>query len=298
MKKVLVGVLLAVAMAGCGSGTSASVGSRACIAVASCGLFDVSLNSCSFGIHLLGNEVVSNSFKLTTTQVQCVASAGSNCDAARKCFNNGNAPATCTTGSRSCEGSTLVLCEPNLSAPGTPGTRRYDCANAGLQCITNGNNLDCGTASCAGINASCSGTDLLYCDSNIQRAYPCGDFNATCVTTGLAPHCRGSGAACSQGGANPLNPPRIRCDGAKIISCVDGQEAATDCGIYGLGCFANLNGNAFECAFDDQCDQSYNSTCSADGVLTFCNGGKVDTFSCKSNGYSACAPDNGGRCIK
>lgn len=290
-------VALAFTAIACGKETTSSVGSRACVSVASCQLFDVNVSNCSFGVHLLGIDYVSNAFKITPEQVTCIAAAGSNCDNARRCLNNGNAPSSCS-GGRLCEGTTLIMCEDNLAAPGTPGTRRFDCASVGLSCIANGNTLDCGTASCSGLNASCSGNDLIYCDgSGVQKKYPCGDYKATCITQGIVPHCRGTGPACSQTSNNPFNPPTIRCDGTKIVYCVDGQEAYLDCGTYGLGCFSDGD-NGYQCAFGAECDQGYDATCAADGKLTFCNGGKVDTFDCKGAGYASCDPDEGGRCVK
>ncbi len=300
MRSTLAAVMLVgLAAVGCGeSGTTASVGSKACMSLASCDLFDFNVSQCSFGAALLGSDYWSNVFKIEPEQVTCLAAAGSDCDAARKCLNKGAAPATCS-GGRSCEGTVLVLCEDNLAAPGTRGTRRFDCASANLSCIANGATLDCGTASCSGLNASCSGNDLLYCQGDgVQRRYPCSESNATCVTTGIAPHCRGTGAACSQQSGNPLQPPPIRCDGTKVVFCVDGQEAPFDCGPYGLGCFANANDADFGCAFGNACDDDYNATCDANAKLTFCNGGNVDVFDCKGAGYSSCSPNDGGACIK
>lgn len=282
---------------GCGSESSASAGAKACVALTSCGIVATNLTSCTYSVHTLGLDYIANAIHASQAQATCVANAGADCDAVRKCLNNGAAPASCN-GGRSCEGNTIVLCENNLAGPNMMGQRRYDCSNGGLQCIANGATIECGSASCSGLNASCNGTKLDYCPGNgVETQLDCSNFSGTCNTATVA-HCRGTGATCSQTSINPFDPPRIRCQGKQVVFCLDGQEGFLDCGRFGLGCFPNINGHDFDCGVGGECDTNYNATCANDGTLTYCNAGKVDTFNCKGQGYTSCSPDGGGRCVK
>jgi hypothetical protein len=285
-----------VLVAGCGSSSSVvtgASGSRACVTSAACGLLD-GVSLCTSGVAGVNNDRIAVGARTSAATVNCLAAAGTDCVAARKCLDGGATPSPCTVGSApSCAGNQLVRCSQEAGTGGMGGTTEFDCAGAGLVCVTGTNGVvDCGIGSCSGLSANCVGDKLQYCATGIVRELDCGEAKATCVSTGV-PHCRGTGAPCSQTSLDPLDPPALRCDGTRVVTCVDGQEASFDCATLQLGCYANVNRKAFGCALGNQCDPtSFSDTC-AGLKLSYCDDGVPATFDCGAAGFKNC---DSGRC--
>lgn len=300
MKRVL--LAFALVAVGCGdSKVTQQSGAAACITAAACGIVDIGVSACSQAVAQINDPSVSVRIHLSPGQVNCIANAGSDCAAAKKCLANGMTPAECSGLSSSCAGNVWQTCS---AAAGTgtasQGMQLFDCGQVGQMCVANGNNVDCGYGTCSGSSKACvspdgtSGGNLLeQCDNGILRREDCTRIDASCNPSGiLGPHCRGNGPACSSG---VLDGP-LRCDGSVLVSCVDGAEARFDCASLRLGCFAKAGGGGFGCAAGNECDPgNYPITC-VGSTLKFCNNGKVQTFDCASAGFSTCSPNNGGSC--
>lgn len=241
---------------------------------------------------------------LTPSRVNCVAAAGSDCAAAKRCLAGGNTPKTCTTVGESCDGNTWTSCLLALGSGGSFGERTFDCAAYGLLCIGKGGSADCGVAGCMPDAGACVTADNMPGGNFVTGCYgqgtlklrDCGRLAATCVPAGLTSpaHCRGNGATCTAppGGADDT----VGCDGNVLLHCLDGQEGREDCGQYGLGCFPRLSGGGYACLAGVDCDPYATSPTCAGKALTFCNNGKMQTFDCGAAGFATCNPNNGGSC--
>jgi hypothetical protein len=286
--------LLAIAsmVVGCGGGIdhiTASTGAKACATISSCGVGGVT--SCTRFITSVNNDSTAPLTHFSASEVSCLASAGADCDAARRCLNGGKTPSPCTGASNSCSGNVLISCSPLGGSNGTSGTIQFDCGAYGQMCVANNNRIDCGFGSCSGLSAQCVGNVLQTCDGSIVHQVDCSQYSAVCVSSGI-PSCRGVGAACDKGQANGS----IRCDGNTLVICADGQEARFSCGSIEEGCFPNADGTGFGCAAGGDCTPtSFSPTCTGT-TLHFCNNGKSDTLDCASIGFHGCSADNGGKC--
>jgi hypothetical protein len=230
-------------------------------------------------------------------EVNFLALAQNGCDAARKCLNNNMTPQSCSaSGPQSCMGTILQSCGTLTGTNGQTATSSFDCATYGEMCVQGKGTVNCGLGTCnAPSPSTCVGTKLQSCDGNgITHQLDCAIFNSTCVTS-IAAHCRGTGPTCSTQITNANSS--LRCDGTRLVTCADGQEASFDCASIQTGCFANAKGNAFDCALGNSCDPRDLSTPKCMGTkLSFCNNGKMDTFDCASSGFKGCDPSGGGRC--
>lgn len=310
MRKLTLALL--VVLSGCGPSITASSGAAACIVASSCGLVGTSASSCTAFISSINDpslallEDIENPLgggvsHISPAQVNCIASAGTDCAKAKACLDNGMTPAACSGNSESCMGTFIVSCSAATGSNGNNGQSVFDCSTlgAGYTCLAANGAVACGTATCGGGNPTqCMGNIIQGCKNGIFEQVDCATFSSTCVTAGLEAHCRGSGASCSTN-ATANNPAAaIRCDGSVLVTCSDGQEARYDCGRQNLGCFPNPGGNGgFDCYAGSDCDSTtFTSTCSGN-TLTFCNKGKIDTFNCGSNGFTGCDA-NAGTCSK
>jgi len=288
---LVVGVLVG----GCGNSNTISPASavKGCSTAASCDLLGQSgIQGCASSVVALNDPALVAFFRvpLSGAEVNCLAAAGKDCNAAKRCLNNGMPPMTCSgSGPLVCSGPTL------LQSCSNGNTTQFDCAFYGETCLSGRNNVACGAGTCSPGAGSCMGTSLQSCDSNgVYHVTSCAEIGSTCVTSGTA-HCRGTGAAC-QGPVLGFGDNSLRCDGDKLINCFDGQEAAFDCTRLQLHCFPNAKGNHAACALGNQCDPGNAMTVCNGTVLSFCNNGKPDTYDCASGGWSRCIPDNGGSC--
>jgi hypothetical protein len=273
------------------------VGVAACVTVNSCGMAMNGVSQCSADVAGLNNAQIAAFFRanISAKEVTCLAAAAGKCDAAKKCLNGGMTPSVCTGSSSLCTGSVMTSCGAATGSNGQLGTQQFDCMTYGELCVSNMGAISCGLGTCNVPTApTCAGTALQTCDMNgILHQLDCAIFDSVCVTTGIA-HCRGKGAACTTMITDPFRG--IRCDGTKLVRCLDGQEAPFDCAGMQTGCFANAKGNPFDCALGNECNpMTFSSTC-AGSKLSFCNNGKLATYDCAAVGYKGCDPSMGGRC--
>jgi hypothetical protein len=291
---------LALLVIGCGDGkVTQQSGAAACLTASACGIIDGGVSACTQVIAFINDPALAGAAKVSAAEVNCIANAGSDCAAARKCLANGMTPAACSGVSESCAGNVWQSCTVAAGSGGNEGIQLFDCGDVGQMCVANNGNVDCGYGSCSGGTASCvtpdgmpGGNLVQRCDNGILKREDCTRTSASCNPSGVA-HCRGDGPACSAPG---IFNNTLRCDGSVLVSCVDGGEARYDCGKVNLGCFANVGGNGFACAAGNECDpNNYTATC-VGTKLTFCNKGKVQSADCASAGFATCSPNNGGSC--
>lgn len=304
MKRLFLGLII-VAAASCGNkGVTTQSGAAACITAAACGIVDAGVSQCTQFVALVNDPSTAAAAHISASEVLCLANAGSDCTAAKKCLGGNNTPAVCSGVADSCNGNIWQSCTDAAGTGGMKGMQQFDCASSGELCVANGNNVDCGFGTCSGGQPSCVGPDgnpggnlVQSCQNGITKHQDCTLFNASCNPSGLlGAHCRGNGPACS---SPSFGNNTLRCDGTVLVSCLDGQEAKRDCAPFNLGCYPNPNGAAgFSCAAGNECDaNSFTSSC-VGTKLTFCNDGKIDQIDCAASGFSTCNPNNGGSCSK
>ena len=291
--------LLVLLVAGCGSNSvTQQAGAAACITASACGIIAGGVSVCSQYVVSVNDPAVAAGAHISPSEVNCLASAGSDCTAAKKCLSGGTTPATCSGNATSCNGNTWQQCTLTAGTGGNAGIQTFDCAAYGQMCVTNNGNTDCGYGTCSGISSSCVSPDgtpggnfLQTCNGGILERTDCSRVDASCNPSGV-PHCRGNGPACSA----TLGDNTLRCDGSVLVTCADGQEARYDCGKDNLGCFVGVNGNAFGCALGTACNpNNFGATCQ--GLkLSFCNKGIVQTADCGAAGFATCNPNGGGSC--
>jgi hypothetical protein len=294
-------VTLVVSAAGCSGGNTvtSTAGAGACATASACGLFGQSgIQQCSSGVLAVNSPAYASAHRdvaqITGAQVNCLAAAGKDCNAAEKCLNNGDTPMSCSTaGPQSCSGNTLRACT-NLN--GQDLTTQFDCSFYGETCVSGKNEVACGLGTCSGGGATCMQDELQTCDTNgVTHQFDCAAFGATCVPGALA-HCRGKSPNVCTGPLFGIGDNSLRCDGNTLVNCFDGQEANFDCGQVQLNCVANANGAHAACALGNECNPATAAVTCTGTVLHFCNNGKNDTFDCAKGGWTTCDPSNGGRC--
>ncbi len=293
MKKL--GLLLFL-VAGCGNSVSLQSGAQACITAAACGIVTGGVSACTQVVGLVNDDSVAASAHISASEVNCIASAGSNCATAKKCIAGGNTPATCSGAATSCVGNSWQQCNLAAGSAGNSGIQTFDCSSVGEMCVTNSGNTDCGFGTCSpGTAASCNGSTVQTCSNGIVQQTDCSQSDSTCNPSGIVAHCRGNGAACT---SRTLTDNTVRCDGSVLVSCADGQEARTDCSRYNLGCHPGVgnNANAFVCSAGTDCDPGSAGAICTGTKLQFCNKGVTQTIDCKSLGFATCTPHDGGSC--
>lgn len=295
-------VALVVAVAGCGNpGVTQQSGAAACLAASACGILVGGVSACTQVIAFVNDPAVAASAHVSAAEINCIASAGHDCAAAKRCLGNNAMPASCNGNSDACNGNLWQSCTNAAGAGGNKGVQIFDCASVGRTCVANNGAVDCGFGTCSGGMSSCVGPDgsangnlVQRCTNGILQREDCTRTNATCNPSGIfGAHCRGNGPGCM---SPSLTNNTLRCEGAVLVSCADGQESRYDCGQLNLGCFPNPNGTGFGCFGGNACDPN-NFTASCSGTkLTFCNKGQVQTADCAGAGFAACSPNGGGSC--
>lgn len=296
-------------IAGCGNHSgpvTQQLGAAACITAHACGLGllgDVS--ECSEMISYVNDSQYAVTFRLTPSQVGCIAAAGADCAAAKRCLAGGRTPAACPTVGESCSGDSWQSCTSVAGSGGKFGVRTFDCAAYGQRCIAIGTTADCGfggcmsgetPATCVTADGSPGGNFAETClGYGTLHRRDCVLLDASCNSSGaLGGHCRGNGPTCA---AAPLgSDDTLGCDGTVLLHCLDGQQAREDCSRYGLGCFARLTGGGYGCFAGDECDPFNPAASCAGKSLSFCNNGKMQTFDCGAAGFATCDASNGGSC--
>lgn len=305
MKKL--GLFVLVLVAGCGnSGVTQQSGAAACLTASACGIYVGGVSGCTQVVALVNDPVGEASVHLSPGEVNCIANAGSDCTAAKKCLAGGQVPAVCTGASESCSGTTWQQCNDLAGTGGNRGVQTYDCAATGRMCVANNGNVDCGYGTCAGGSASTcispdgnpNGNLVQSCNNGIIERDDCTRIDASCNPSNGA-HCRGNGPACAN---RTAGDDSVRCDGNVLVTCADGQEARYDCTKLNLGCFNNPSTGPFTkqfgCFAGNECNPS-NFTATCVGLtLTFCNKGKIQMADCGAAGFAGCSPNLGGSCSK
>jgi len=284
-------------------------GAAACITADACGIplypnGPPGVTACVQLISLINNPEHALALRLTPSQADCVAAAGSNCAAAKRCLAGGNTPKACPTVQQSCDGSTWTYCLSAFGSGGGFGERTFDCAAYGQLCIAKAGYADCGVGSCEPDVGSCVMADGSPGGNFVTGCYgggtlklrDCGRLAASCIPPGstTVAHCRGNGAACTApaGGADDT----IGCEGNVLLHCLDGQVGREDCGQYKLACLPRLSGGGYACLAGSDCDPYMTSATCAGESLTFCDNGKMLTVDCGAIGFATCNPNNGGSC--
>lgn len=290
-------------VAGCGNSTvTQQSGAAACITASGCNILPGGISACTQSVVLVNEPSIAAGAHLSPATVNCIAAAGSDCAAAKKCLGGGATPASCSGNATSCVGNSWQQCNLAAGSGGNGGVEVYDCSSVGQMCVTNNGSTDCGFGTCSTGAATCvtpdgtAGGNLVQsCNGGIIKRQDCTSYDASCNPSGiLGAHCRGNGAACA---ATSITDNTIGCDGSVLRLCADGQEERYDCGKVNLGCFMNpSNGVKFGCFAGNACDpNNYSATC-VGTKLTFCNKGLVQTADCASAGFSTCNPNGGGSC--
>jgi hypothetical protein len=281
---------------------NSAIGVNACATAIACKLLDPvltpGLSVCSAQALSTNDVIVASASHFSTQMVNCIAAAGTSCDAARKCLNGGQTPDACTGAALSCSGNALSGCSPYAGVGGNSGTTKFDCGDVAQMCVVNAAVADCGVGTCAGGPGMCLGTKIQTCSNGVLKQYDCASYGDTCVVGALnIPHCRGTGAACQTQGLSSLGNT-LRCDGTVLVRCADSQESRLDCRVRNQLCVANVNGESFGCALGSACNpSSFSATCSG-AVLSYCNDGLFATYDCVAHGFTGCSPANGGACAQ
>ncbi len=294
---------LLVLVAGCGnSSVTQQTGAAACITASACGIIAGGISVCTQVISFVNDPEQAARAHISASEVNCIAAAGSDCVAAKKCLAGGMTPAVCSGASESCVGNTWESCNALAGSGGNNGMQTFDCSAFGQMCVAQNGNVDCGYGTCSGGSGTCVGPDgvssgnlVQTCENGILHRADCTKLSATCNPSGTA-HCRGNGVACS---SPSLFNDTLRCDGNVVVHCLDGQEGREDCSVRNLGCFPRPNGAAgFGCFAGNDCDpNNYPASC-VGTKLTFCNNGKIATADCGAAGFTTCNPNGGGSCSK
>src|SRR5438874_7433135 len=96
MKKLGFAVLV-LAVVGCGNSTvTQQSGAAACLTASGCGIIAGGISACTQFISLINEPVGATAAHLSADQVNCIANAGSDCTAAKKCLGNNSTPAVCS----------------------------------------------------------------------------------------------------------------------------------------------------------------------------------------------------------
>lgn len=287
-------------VAGCGNGSvTQQAGAAACIIANACGIINGGVSVCTQFVVSVNDPAVATDAHISAAEINCIAAAGHDCAAAKKCLAGGNTPAPCSGGGQSCSGNTWQQCDQAAGTGGNEGLQTFDCAAYGQMCVSNNGNTNCGYGTCSGLSASCVAADgnpggnyVQTCNGGIMARLDCTRTDSSCNPSGV-PHCRGNGPACNKGSFGDTS---LRCEGSVLVSCADGQEARYDCARDNLGCFAGANGNAYDCAAGTACDpKTYGATCQGT-KLSFCNKGLVQSADCAAMGFTTCSPNGGGTC--
>src|SRR5262245_17488052 len=177
-------LVVLVAAAGCGSpGVTGESGAAACITASACGIIPGGISACTQLIAYVNDpEIAGNAlFPLNAREVNCIGAAGADCDAARRCLNEGKTPSPCAGSSTSCMGNTLPSGSDVTGAGGNKGTRQFDCGSVRQMCAVDGNSAGCGYGTCAGFLSRCTGNVREACEGGILKRQDCAKQSAICV---------------------------------------------------------------------------------------------------------------------
>ena len=240
---------------------------------------------------------------VTPAQLQCLAGAGLDCNAALDCVSTPS-PTPCDTPTYACDGDTVTLCDDFAGAR----VVREDCAAEGLHCIDMGEETHCGLGTCdpKSFTPACAGNAVTSCmpvtswDHNslggLVSALDCTTNDSSCAVINGVAQCVGNGPACA-----PAMEGGQRCDGDTLVSCdASGHEVRTDCAAMSLHCVPlgpNPAGFLYACGKKPglvTCEEN-DTFMQCDGSsLQYCDDDGNQKLDCKQLGYSGC---DSGHCV-
>lgn len=258
---------------------------HACMTEAACGLtlgFDLCVAAFAFG----GRDPQESAIHehVTAAEATCLAAAGTDCDRARACLNDGAPAPVCdpNTFAGGCDGDVMRYCnDENVAMP--KFTAAIDCASVGLHCLSDSHGHGaCGYGACPDGNV-CDGDVLLVCENQLlYERQDCSQSESICATDAYGNfNCVAAGPGCS--------PTAAHCEGDMIVGCdTAGHERRIDCAAQGLRCVTYEG--AIQCANGSECAvDTATQTCDGNR-LRYCFDGIWLTADCLAAGFSGCAP--------
>ncbi len=277
--------LLLVLLAGCGSPAAAPDGGS------DGGTIDPRVLFCATGMTC--NVFAPRSFSFCVTSndgppldvQRCIAAAGADCVAARACTWDATHTSLCTFGEKPlCDGNVALTCD----GP-TTRTSQTDCSLTGETCVTGATSAACAHGTCDQSTAatSCVGDVAAYCARPFLLGTNCAAIDATCVGTDGGASCQGRGDSC-------ISPA---CEGATLISCLDGHRARATCS-DGERCQPanDVVPRAF-CGIAAECDPDIYFDRCVSGVLSYCRRGKLEKLDCRKLGFGGCNGSPASGCV-
>lgn len=223
---------------------------------------------------------------LDEKEVDCIASAGGNCDAVARCVGASPGAPPCERPSeRSCEGNVARGCHVGLDV------QTDEACSSGDSCLKCTSRERCCGKPCAQRSACVDGAPTR-CDVETQVASRrCGDVGMVCAEhpTAVA-DCVGLGPKCQ---------PNLsgRCELAELIACASGGEFRVSCKeLGGRHCTSWVDQSSIthaRCeAGPQQCDRE-----GCDGSkIRFCDDGANVELDCHGIGFERCVA-NGSRAL-
>jgi hypothetical protein len=318
-RRALRGVLLAVALvaapAACGGGAS-SADRELCARASACGLphLPATLGLLCPTLQAVRDRGAASAFsdlQQSAALLDCVA-ATDDCEAWRACYQAD------PDETAACAGATHDVCVGDVAVDcSSPSVEVRDCGAADLVCGENANGAGCGVETCdkGAVPDRCEGPLLLSCGpvgvvtaegcASEPIALSCGSSGnwcaavggETCAVVDGAAACVGAGEACD------ATTEPSRCDGSAVVRCVGGHEARVDCAVANRALTCRVVADSPHCVpAAQECDFTTPEEC-ADGVITYCDLGRVATLDCRSYGLSGCeiVPQSnpaGARCVE
>src|SRR5262245_59802960 len=131
--KAFVLVAAFVVVVGCGGGGRGGPGTvtpattaLACVTATACGIVETNVSVCTRLLGFVNDPEWAVGVLFSPSDVNCLARAGSDCAAAKRCLVSANVPSpSCTA---SCSGTLLQDCGPSAGFLAAGVVRQFDCA--------------------------------------------------------------------------------------------------------------------------------------------------------------------------
>ena len=173
MKNLLCLSLLVAATTSCNKGVTGETGAAACITAAACGIIPGGTSACTQFIEFVNDKTGAAAVHIEADQVNCIAAAGANCDAARACLAYGATPVACSGASTICQGNTWASCDTFAGSNGANAIRQFKCDHIGESCVQGNNSFECGFGSCSIISRGLFRSGRRR-SSSVSKATHCG----------------------------------------------------------------------------------------------------------------------------
>lgn len=214
------------------------------------------------------NGILLGSF---ATIVACAIGApeGASCADLQAC--TGHQPGAPPPAAPACSGVYAV--SPVSAGPPGAGQKvraTQSCLSQGGRCFQGSESAFCAGEACApGETYACDGSKLVLCTEGVRLETPCPLGTACGASPGSGVlGCNGTGVACEDDASH--------CQGSKRTACLrdgfgKGRLSETDCGAFGLSCFARGSGQSESAV----CNLDVAPGCSTEGTAWTCEGGLV-----------------------